>query len=234
MKIRILAFTCLFLAARTFGAIGLQHYTFDGPGVVDSVGAADGSLINGAAVVSGLLTLDGIDDYVQFSQNLIPSSGSFSVSFFAQQLSLQTSHREIISQGFSGSTGFYVGHDPSRIIRVGDSWINTGVAYPNDGLTHHFAVTSDASETRLYIDGSLADSTGPITIAGSGTATRLGRQYDPNAEFFHGTVDDLRIFGGTLSSSEVASLAAIPEPSSLPLLVLLLTPLFLRSLSRVR
>ena len=233
MKITIPAFTCLFLAARTFGAIGLHHYTFDGPGVVDSVGGADGALINGAAVASGLLTLDGIDDYVQFSQNLIPLSGGFSVSFFAQQLSAQTGFREIISPGFSGSSGFYVGHDLSHIIRVGDSWGITSVAYPSDGLTHHFAVTSDASETHLYIDGSLVDSTGPITIAGSGTATRLGRQFGSIDEFFHGTVDDLRIFSGTLSSSGVASLAAIPEPPSLPLLLLLLAPLFLRSWSKV-
>ena len=90
--------------------------------------------MNGATVSSGKLTLDGIDNFVQFDENLIPSSGGSSVAFSARQLSPQAEHIEIISQGFSGGPGFYVGHDPSHNIRLGDAVGSTGIAYPSDGL----------------------------------------------------------------------------------------------------
>jgi hypothetical protein len=187
--------------------IARHHYTFDGPGVIDSVGTADGTLFNGAAIISGSLMVDGVDDFVQFDEFLIPSSGNFSLTFFAQQLSPQSSYTEIISQGFSGA-GFYVGHDPNRNIRAGDAWISTGIPYPSDGLMHHFALTVGASQTRFYIDGSLAGTFGPISFSSSsGTATRLGKQFEPYGEFFHGLVDELWVFDGTLAECEVRFLS---------------------------
>ena len=154
-------------------------------------------------------SLDGIDDYVQFSQKLIPTSGSFSVAFFAQQISRQTSYVEVISQGFSDASaaGFYVGHDPSHNIRIGDQVQNTGLPFPSDGLFHHYAVTADTNSTRLYIDGCLIRAFHPIKVAVGGTDTRLGRQFGVITEFFHGNVDEVWIFSGTLTVSEVAALA---------------------------
>ncbi len=48
-----------------------------------------------------------------------------------------------------------------------------------------------------------------------GADTRLGQQYDPWGEFFHGNVDELWIFSGALTATEVARLAALRprEPS---------------------
>jgi hypothetical protein len=186
--------------------IALHHYAFNGLGVVDSLGTADGTLFNGASVMSGRLNLDGIDDYVEFSQKIVPTAGDFSIAFFAQELSPQPTFTEIISQGFSGGPGFYVGYNPSHEFRIGDDLINTLVPFPSDALTHHYAVTV-GSDTRLYIDGSLVATFGRISVTSGGDNTRLGRQFDPFTEFFHGNLDELWVFSGTLSSGEVASLA---------------------------
>ena len=80
--------TIVLSAASVFAATPIHHYTFNGPSIVDSVGSADGTLLNGATNVSGVLTLDGVDDFVQFGVPLIPTTGSFSVAFFAEELSL--------------------------------------------------------------------------------------------------------------------------------------------------
>ena len=80
-------------------ATALHHYAFDGPGVVDSVGTANGTLFNGASVSAGQLHLDGVDDYVQFQEHIVPTVGDFSVAFFAQEVSPQATYAEIISQG---------------------------------------------------------------------------------------------------------------------------------------
>lgn len=91
----------LYLAATAagMGATALHHYSFDEAAVTDSIGSANGSLLNGAYVAGGLLHLDGIDDYVQFGQMQIPTSGPFSVAFFARELTpTMTNRMEMISQ----------------------------------------------------------------------------------------------------------------------------------------
>jgi serine/threonine protein kinase len=188
-------------------AIALHHYAFYGSVVVDSVGIANGTLLNGASVSAGQLHLDGVDDYVQFDQHIVPTVGDFSVAFFAQELSSQATYTEIISQGFSEGPGFYVGYDASHNFRIGDVLWETGIPFPSDGLLHHYAVTA-GTDTRLYIDGTLVATFGPISATAGGDHTRLGRQFDPFAEFFTGNLDDLWVFSGTLTADEVASLAA--------------------------
>jgi len=216
VKIKIIVTIWLLLVARTYAAISLHHYTFDGSDVIDSVGTANGTLWNGASVASGRLNLDGVDDYVQFDEHIVPTTGSFSVAFFAQELSPKNTWTEIISQGASMAPGFYVGYDPSHNFRIGDDLMSIGVPFPSDGLVHHYAVTA-GTETCLYVDGSLIGTFGPIGMTTVGNHTRLGRQYEPFLEFFHGNVDELWIFNGILTEGEVATLSTVPEPFSLGL-----------------
>ena len=85
MKVRILWIGIASLcAAQASAAIVLHHYSFDDGAVTDSVGSDNGTLLNGAAVVSGELITDGTDDYVQFAASLVPTS-NYSVAFFAKE-----------------------------------------------------------------------------------------------------------------------------------------------------
>ncbi len=202
----------------------LIHYYPFTVDVSDAAGSANGTLLGGASVSGGVLHLDGVNDYVQFAQDLVPTSGSYSVAMFARQDAIQSNFIELISQGLSGGPGFYLGHDPAGNIRASDQWISTGVAFPADFLFHHFALTVDAllGTSRLYVDGVLRANLGfAITSTSSGTFTRLGRQFDPFTEFFDGAIDDVRIYDRALSGGEVAGLAGVttstPEPTSLAL-----------------
>jgi hypothetical protein len=216
------------LATATFAAPAsaqtlLHHYTFDS-GVTDSVGTDNGALVNGATVSGGVLNLDGVDDYVQFGTHIVPTTGAFSVAFFVQQVGgVQNNFIEWISQGAGGSN-FYVGYSAGgNPIRISDAILNTGVGYPAGGAMHHIAVTTTGSSTSLYINGVLANTfaTGLPNSAG-GTNTRFGRQYGSFSEFWRGTMDDVRIYSGALSGSQVAVLAAggtaVPEPSAVAML----------------
>lgn len=198
----------------------LHHYDFSS-GVVDLVGSEDGTLLNGAAIVAGRLELDGVDDYVQFATRLIPTEGAWSVSFVASRDRNQGAHTEVVSQGRTFGPGFYVGTAPDGLMRVGDEWTSTGVPFAAPGTPAHYAVTVDpsASSTHLYIDGQLAASrTFAIAVSPEGTTTRLGRQFDPFAEYFDGAIDEFRVYSGALTPGEVAALAApVPEPSSFAL-----------------
>lgn len=111
----------------------LHHYAFAEAAVADSVASANVSLINGAVVTNGALRLDGVSAYVEFDEPLIPTSGAFSVAFFARELSPTTDRAEIISEGRWFGPGFYIGYyPPSRSLRVGDEWQDTGVQLPDD------------------------------------------------------------------------------------------------------
>ena len=182
----------------------IHYYPFSG-GPEDAAGAANGTLVGGAAVVAGELLLDGVDDYVQLGEHIVPTSGSYTVALFARQPIPQTGHRELISQGFSNGPGFYIGHNPLGVIRVSDSWLNTGVAYPSDGLWHHFAVAVDSTvgSTTLYVDGILQASVGfAIATTPAGTDTRFGQQFDDD-EYFAGSLDEIRIYDRALSALEI-------------------------------
>ena len=183
----------------------------------DAVGSANGTLTGGAAIASNSLQLDGVGAYVQFGAQIVPTSRSYSVALFARQTASQSGYIELISQGFSGGPGFYIGLDPGgEDLRVTDSWPGTGVAIPSVGNWHHYALVVDSglNLSRLYVDGTLAATLGSaISTTSAGSATRLGRQFDPFLEYFQGAIDEVRIYQGTLTSQEVGALAAATPPS---------------------
>ncbi len=195
----------------------VHHYRFDSD-ASDSVGTAHGTLINGASVSGGVLNLDGTNDYVQFNTYLVPGSGSYSVALFAKWTGGSFQLAEMISQGYSGGPGFFLGiKDSGGEIRATDTWQTTGVFYPNDGQSHHFALTVDSSanQSYLYLDGSLsATFASALTTAQASTFTRFGRQFQTWSEYFQGTLDDVRVYNHTLSALDVANLAGVPEPGS--------------------
>ena len=217
MKTPFVASLFLICATAAPAATALHHYTFEGAAVTDSVGTDHGTLLNGATVTNGILSLDGTDDYVQFAAKLIPTTGPFTVAFLAAEgTPIPNSNMEMISQGASFGPGFYVGYGGSRLMRIGDSWQDTGVVMPADQAWHHYAVTVDETGSRLYLDGVLRTNTATITVANTGTDTRLGRQfYYPQEgtfgpEMFRGAMDELWVFSGALSASQVAALATLP------------------------
>jgi hypothetical protein len=199
----------------------LHEYLFTTPGAVtDSVGGANGTLFGGASVAGGILSLDGVDDYVEFGSKLVPTGlNAFSVTLDARQLSRTPGvFVALISQGQSGANGFYIGHNTVGDFRFGDQHTVTGQPYPTDNLFHSFALTSDALGTNFYVDGSLIFTSGiQIAATALGTNTRLGRQFDPFSEFFHGNLDNVRIYSGALTAEEIGGETSVPAPGALAL-----------------
>jgi hypothetical protein len=219
----LIAVLVLLVPVATANASQIHFYDFSS-GALDSIGTAHGTLMGGANVTGGYLNLNGSTAFVQFSQKIVPSSGSYTVALFAFESQPTPNFVELISQGSSGVPGFYIGHDPGGNIRVTDSW-SPGVSFPSDGALHHFAlvVDSGAGTSRFYIDGSLVGSVNFAISTSGATNTRFGRQFDPFGEFFNGGIDDVRIYDHALSASEIANLSsagpsAIPEPSTMVLL----------------
>lgn len=195
-----------------------HHFTFQS-GVVDLVNNSVVGTLNGNAnVAGGTLNLDGNGDYVQFATPLVPNSGSYSVALFAKGNGLQAGYTELISQGFSGGPGFYLGTDGGgQWMRATDSWGATGVPFGAANTWNHYALVVNASgPTQLYVNGALAAMVPfPIVTNIGGSPTRFGAQFAPYGEFFNGSLDDVRIYDGALTGAEVLALAnPVPEPAT--------------------
>ncbi|MDA0812901.1 MAG: LamG domain-containing protein [Verrucomicrobia bacterium] len=88
-----------------------------------------------------------------------------------------------------------------------------------DGQWHHVAGTFDGRHLRLYIDGKkLSEREQPGNLApGRPTPASIGA-YNGRHEPFHGGIDDMRVYTGTLTDEQVAELAegkAEPVPEAI-------------------
>jgi hypothetical protein len=161
------------------------------------------------------LNFDGIDDWVQTKNeggeedHPIPDEGDFSVSVWARANASASGLMEIYSQGkqprniYLGSSG-----GESEYIRAGDSWENTGVAFPIDGMWHHYVITKSSSNAYLYLDGELAATKGEAIDNPNpeGSGLYIGKQYGEGREYFDGNIAELSVWDGALSALEIASL----------------------------
>ena len=186
----------------------LHQYSFNNT-TSDSVGGMNATLSGNASVSGGSLALDGsAGTYAQLSGFAIPSA-NFSITFDATIAAYTVGgYNEMISQGASGG-GFYIGL-ANNFFRLGDYLTGTGVAAPTDGKSHAYELISNASGTQFFIDGaSVFTSTIQATAPQTGTATRVGAQFQTYGEYFDGTISNLSIYSGT---------PTVPEPASWALL----------------
>src|SRR5207245_2741765 len=91
----------------------------------------------------------------------------------------------------------------------------------NDNQWHHVAYVVDAAGGRLYVDGLEKGSLGWTGTAGGPTTTQpvqLGHYPGAfgGAEYFAGSLDDVRIYNGTLSATEILALYKLAAPSNSP------------------
>lgn len=82
----------------------------------------------------------------------------------------------------------------------------------NDGNWHHVVLTRDAASgaQAMYIDGVKTSSTGRAGALGLKNRFQLLGQIQGNADFFKGTLADVRVYNRVLADSEVAQLRALP------------------------
>ena len=193
----------------------IHAYEFNG-GVNDSVGGANGTLAAGAYVAAGRLELDGIDDHVSFASHLVPTSGAYSVFVRLNALPNPGNYTEIISQGFSGGPGFYIGTAPAGGIRLTDTFTFTGLVFPAGEV--ELLLTSGGGGTRFYIDGTLVFSNPAAAGNGAGGSfTTFGRQFGGYGEYLRASIDAIRIYDSVILPGDVVG--GIPEPAAWAMLL---------------
>jgi len=200
----------------------VAHYTFDNNTNDSSGNGYHGTAMGTPTYTTGkfaqAINLDGVDDYVDFVNPPDWPSGTSARSMcgWGKTDSIAAGYRWIAAYGTNVTSqamfiGMYgddlLGGGYGDDVRRNDFW--------DVGTWHHICLTYDGTTARLYADGIQVDSAAKTWNLVLSRA-HVGRQVNDAAEFWDGTVDDVRIYSRALSHGEVAYLGGLTEPFSEP------------------
>jgi hypothetical protein len=220
----------------TNGAAGsgalVAHLTFDDGTADDSSGYDNhGVLHNGAAAVDDpqrgkVLSLDGVDDYVDLGNDGsldLSSSGQATIAMWVK-VAVSHNHNTILSKGeWKDACALVIKGDtnPKDQLWTGnDTSVFSGNAIPLNTWTH-VAVTINGDLTTFYINGRISGATNQDrgnTIDNTTNSFCIGReQYSGSLPagrwFFNGQMDDVRVYRQALTPADIQAILASTQPA---------------------
>lgn len=212
----------------------VAHYPFDG-NANDATGGGRNGTVVGATFVADRLGnpnsayhFDGQGNHIVCDGDGLPT-GERTVAVWFRADDLATNP---VMVGYGGSslecgTSWFMGANAARAFFMSSHCnVNTILfenCSPTIGEWNHFAVATDATGTRVYINGVLfTENTNPVTNTAT-TSTQLGigvasapdgsvPYADGSIGYFAGDLDDVRIYDRALSDVELQTLAAGATP----------------------
>jgi hypothetical protein len=164
----------------------------------------------------GALEFDG-DDYVNCGNGQsLQIQDQITMAFWFQVQAFQNTWEGFMAKGdnsYRASRGGGTGNATHMGISGtstggGNGWFN-GTVIVTGGDWHHYAATYDGVEGKIYIDGVLdvtSPGTGQINI--STYDLYIGENSQATGRFFHGLLDDVRIYGRALTEDEIQGIMA--------------------------
>ena len=204
----------------------IASYPFSG-NAMDATGNENDGNINGATLVSdrfgnpnSAFYFDGVDDFISLPvNNFLLDEYTYSVWL---QLASTPSNRGyycIMQIGDSGGNDqvLTIANDPSffNVGASGGSWDVNGTPHslstgtlPSVQEWVHVVFTRNNNETSLFVNGIEVDNlsiSGASASYGNNPVATIGSRLTVN-QFFHGGIDDIKIFDCVLSESEIINL----------------------------
>jgi len=173
------------------------------------------------------IRFDGVDDQVTFPAMPLPSgSAARSLSCWVKTINASLTENQTLFTYGTGAEGqrftlrLSRGASPESLVAAVEALPGSvvGSKILNDGRWHHLAVVvadhdgngvTDINETRIYVDGVpdvISSSTSSLLNTASATSVCLGGSDQSSSSHFNGSLDDVRMFPGALSASEVSDL----------------------------
>lgn len=229
----------LFAAANTYAALtdGLvTYYSFNG-NASDISGNGNHGTVNGAMLTTdrfgnanSAFSFDGVNDYISASADILPTADrTVALWFNANSLSSLP-----ILLGYGGGacgTSFFMGVNVSGLNSYHSSshcnanTLNSSYTSAPVNNWYHFAITTDTSGTKMYVNGTQVgfnsnyitntNVTGKDLSIGVATSPLGFAPYtDGNVGYFNGSIDDVRIYNRALSATEITELNTVPIPAA--------------------
>jgi hypothetical protein len=179
---------------------------------------ADGSGNNrGATLTSGTWTAGQYGNAVAFDGNAtrvrsdanVSLSGAFTIE--AWILNVGTAPYETIAT-IGPNRDFYLAGGIPRF-DSGPTFLSFGAALPTN-TWQHVAITYDGTTMRAYVDGALYGTPQAISLGAVNAPVQIGAWIfgSGNADYFSGTIDEVRVYDRALSQAEIATDRTAPIP----------------------
>jgi hypothetical protein len=160
------------------------------------------TLVLSTSAQNQALSLNGTTDYVTTGAYVVPTSGDFTVEFWANLATLQAGLHEFVSQGTGTTNGFYIGYDGGGNIRCGDLFMSTATPVPVNQWFHLALVNSGGTAT-LYVNGVQKATHAGYSIASGSSFFRIGQQFAPYDEKMPGIMDEVRVWSVARTADQI-------------------------------
>ena len=241
MKMRVVLALLIMVFAGSAQASLVEHLTFDAAGSDPVLGAAASiDTVNlkagaGSLALSGAPSPDtsGDDGAVTATSYDWSASDVLTVAFWMKAATGDKgdSNATMISlgSGTGGGNRFDIRLSGELLRLEVQSGGSTTTSDVVDGTWHHIAVvvpnaSSTVSDVAYYIDGSYVGNFSDSRALATGVGPlRVGDSYQDDGRDFKGNIDDVQLYDGALSSTDITWLhgnpgSAIPEPATMILL----------------
>jgi len=174
-------------------------------------GTINGAVWNTSGKYGGAHSFDGINDYINISDNPCLRPTQFTIQSWIKIASTPTSYHPIVEKFYGSAANRYA----SYYLAVGSTetgiWIGTTdntwnkattPSYPSLGVWHYVVGTYNGTSLLFYLDGILNSSLEVSkTIDYNSQPIYIG-QWGSN-QYFNGLIDEVRIWNRSLSGSEI-------------------------------
>jgi len=155
------------------------------------------------------VSLDGVNDNVKIADSpTLDLSSPLSLEAWIKPTSLPASgvFASILTKAESYSLQF---NGPRLEFTIMQNGLRKRLQAPAGaivaGSTYHLVATYDGTTQRLYVNGALVASTGLTGPATATTSPLVIGSWNGSEEFFKGTIDDVAVYGSTLSAARVSA-----------------------------
>jgi hypothetical protein len=160
-------------------------------------------------VANQAMDFDGVGDYIDTNLDTSLSTADFSVSAWVKiPDGVSTSYAVTQSRTVSYSSDWFLIYGPGdaifwfRTIELGD------YDDVNDGEWHHLVMNWDESEQKYegFVDGVSIGISDTVSGYGGINSVKIGASGDGSFGFFNGSLSDVRIYDGALTSDQIMQL----------------------------
>jgi hypothetical protein len=160
----------------------------------------------------GYIELNGSTDCFRTEDLGTSIDKSFTVEAWYRSRGTMLAGASILSQNYSGSNIGIVlgGANGTTDIRLGvfnGGWATSATGHtPTVGAWTHYVGTYDGTAFKLYVNGSLFDTTawtGSLNATPNTTGYFIGRRWDGTTAYLNGAIGSVRVYNTPLSASQV-------------------------------